>query len=256
MTDWLTERLSDRPSDLPTDSTTVRSASDVRTDVKEALVQMTPGLRALNICVLIADITDEFILGLDTLRAYDASVDVGRHVSRLEAEDLLVTEAHTTSVFSVVAAYRESQEKPLVMWLVRWHRSSEEIVHGGLPRMRHTLAMEGEIVGLRARTAELEAALEGKSEATTAAREEDSETQGQRGVTRRRVRVVAAAAPDRWDRAVLRKEQMTSDRAEASQSRVTNSAGLNEGDRVWLYRPTRTRGKSPKWRDVPGPAAS
>jgi hypothetical protein len=118
--------------------------------------------------------------------------------------------------------------------------------------MWHTLAMEGEIVGLRARTAELEAALEGKSEATTAAREEDSETQGQRGVTRRRVRVVAAAAPDRWDRAVLRKEQMASDR-------VTNSAGLNEGDRVWLYRPTRNRGKSPKYhqrRDVPGPAAS
>jgi hypothetical protein len=89
--------------------------------VKEALVQLTLGLRALNICVLVADITDEFILGLDTLRAYDASVDVGRHVPRLEGEDLLVT----ASVFSVVAAYRDPQQQPPVMWAVRWHRSSE-----------------------------------------------------------------------------------------------------------------------------------
>jgi hypothetical protein len=28
--------------------------------------------------------------------------------------------------------------------------------------------------------------------------------------------------------------------------RLANSAGYNEGDDVWLYRPTRTKGKSPK----------
>jgi hypothetical protein len=33
--------------------------------------------------VLVADITDEFILGLDNPRAYDESVDVGRHVLRM-----------------------------------------------------------------------------------------------------------------------------------------------------------------------------
>jgi hypothetical protein len=28
--------------------------------------------------------------------------------------------------------------------------------------------------------------------------------------------------------------------------RLANSAGFQEGDRAWLYRPTRTRGRSPK----------
>jgi hypothetical protein len=28
--------------------------------------------------------------------------------------------------------------------------------------------------------------------------------------------------------------------------RLANSAGFQEGDRVWLYHPTRTRGRSPK----------
>jgi hypothetical protein len=44
-----------------------------------------------------------------------------------------------------------------------------------------TLALEGEIKGLRAQTAELEAALEGKADATTSApKEVDSEADGQR----------------------------------------------------------------------------
>jgi hypothetical protein len=38
------------------------------------------GRRPLRIWVLVADITDELFLGLDILRAYDASVDVGSHV--------------------------------------------------------------------------------------------------------------------------------------------------------------------------------
>jgi hypothetical protein len=48
--------------------------------VKEALVELTLGQRAVNIWVFVADIRDEFIPGLDILRAYDESVDVGRHV--------------------------------------------------------------------------------------------------------------------------------------------------------------------------------
>jgi hypothetical protein len=45
-----------------------------------ALVELTLGRRALRIWVFLAKITDEFILGLDVLRAYDASVDLGRHL--------------------------------------------------------------------------------------------------------------------------------------------------------------------------------
>jgi predicted aspartyl protease len=47
--------------------------------VKEALVELTIGRRTLRIWVFFADITEEFILGLDNQRAYHATVDVGRH---------------------------------------------------------------------------------------------------------------------------------------------------------------------------------
>jgi hypothetical protein len=46
--------------------------------VKEALVELTLGQRVLKIWVFVAGVRDEFIMGLDILRAYDASVDVGR----------------------------------------------------------------------------------------------------------------------------------------------------------------------------------
>jgi hypothetical protein len=52
--------------------------------LKEALVELTLGRDALRIWVFVAEITDEFILlGLDVLRAYDASVDLGHNVLRL-----------------------------------------------------------------------------------------------------------------------------------------------------------------------------
>jgi hypothetical protein len=56
--------------------------------VKDAQVELTLGRRALKIWVFVAEITDEFILGLDVLRAYDASVDLGRHVLRLGREEV------------------------------------------------------------------------------------------------------------------------------------------------------------------------
>jgi hypothetical protein len=40
--------------------------------------------------------------------------------------------------------------------------------------------------------------------------------------------------------------QRGSDRMKSCYDRLTNSAVLQEGERVWLYRPTRMRGKSPK----------
>jgi hypothetical protein len=38
--------------------------------------------------VFVANITDELILGLDILRAYDASVDIGRQKLRLAEEEV------------------------------------------------------------------------------------------------------------------------------------------------------------------------
>jgi hypothetical protein len=39
---------------------------------------------------------------------------------------------------------------------------------------------------------------------------------------------------------------VASDRMKDRYDRLANSAGFQEGERVWLYRPTRTRGRSPK----------
>jgi hypothetical protein len=55
--------------------------------MKEVLVELILGQRALKIWVFVADIRGEFTLGLDILRAYDESVDVGRHVLRLGQEE-------------------------------------------------------------------------------------------------------------------------------------------------------------------------
>jgi hypothetical protein len=40
--------------------------------------------------------------------------------------------------------------------------------------------------------------------------------------------------------------KVASDSMKVRYDRMANSAKFQEGDRVWLYRPTRTRGRSPK----------
>jgi hypothetical protein len=40
--------------------------------------------------------------------------------------------------------------------------------------------------------------------------------------------------------------KLASDRMKTRYDKLANFAGYQEGDRVWLYRPTRTKGKSPK----------
>jgi hypothetical protein len=110
--------------------------------------------------------------------------------------------------------------------------------------VHYKLSLEGEIEGLRAPTAELQSEQEGKAEATIAAPKKNSEAEGQWRASCRRVRVVAAAAPDGRDSAALRTEQLASDRVQACQDRLDNSAGFSEGDHVWQYRLARNRGGS------------
>jgi hypothetical protein len=55
--------------------------------MKEVFLTLTLGRRPLKISVFVADITDELILGLDILRACDASVDIGRQTLRLAEEE-------------------------------------------------------------------------------------------------------------------------------------------------------------------------
>jgi hypothetical protein len=40
--------------------------------------------------------------------------------------------------------------------------------------------------------------------------------------------------------------EVASDRIKARYDRLANLVGFQEGDRIWLYRPTRKKGKSPK----------
>jgi hypothetical protein len=56
--------------------------------MKEAFVLLTLGWQAFRIWVFVSDIRDEFILGLDVLRAYDASVDLGRHLLLLGQKEV------------------------------------------------------------------------------------------------------------------------------------------------------------------------
>jgi hypothetical protein len=90
--------------------------------------------------------------------------------------------------------------------------------------------------------AELEAALERKTEATIEApKEEGSEAECQRRVTCRRMRIVTAADPDDRERAALRKGQLTRNQVEARQNHRSDSTRVTEGDRVRPYRPAKKR---------------
>jgi predicted aspartyl protease len=78
-----------QPEKKPSRAYVVQTASGETIPVlKEALVELTLGQRALRIWVFVAEVTDEFILGLDVLRAYDASLDLGRHLLRLGQEEV------------------------------------------------------------------------------------------------------------------------------------------------------------------------
>jgi hypothetical protein len=58
--------------------------------LKEVLFTLTLGWHPLKILVFIVGITNEFILGLDILCAYDAAVDLGPQTLHLAEEEVLL----------------------------------------------------------------------------------------------------------------------------------------------------------------------
>jgi hypothetical protein len=56
--------------------------------LKEVFLTLTLGRCPLKIWVFVANITNEFILGLDILHAYDASVDIGRQSLCMAEEEV------------------------------------------------------------------------------------------------------------------------------------------------------------------------
>jgi hypothetical protein len=72
------------PERQPNQSYTLQTVSTKAIPIlKEVLLTLTLGQRPLKIWVFVANITNEFILGLDILRAYGASVDLWRKTLRL-----------------------------------------------------------------------------------------------------------------------------------------------------------------------------
>jgi hypothetical protein len=72
--------------------------------------------RSLYVWVFVADITDDFILRLDVLQAYDASVDVGRHLLRLDRDEVPVREAPTSSVLKQLRPTESRWNSRPVCW--------------------------------------------------------------------------------------------------------------------------------------------
>jgi hypothetical protein len=56
--------------------------------LKQILLLLNLGCRPLRIWVFVGNITDKLVLGLDILRAYDASVDIGPQKLRLAEEEV------------------------------------------------------------------------------------------------------------------------------------------------------------------------
>jgi hypothetical protein len=84
--------------------------------VREALRGLTLGQLALNIWVFVGDVREEFILGLGTPRAYDASVDIGRRVLRLGRDEVPVREAPTASVLKWTRPTEDRRNGRPVCW--------------------------------------------------------------------------------------------------------------------------------------------
>lgn len=83
------EIVAGQPERKPSRTYVLQTASrETISLLKEAFVQLTLGRRTLRIWVFVADVTDEFTLGLYVLRAYDASVDLERHLLQLGQEEV------------------------------------------------------------------------------------------------------------------------------------------------------------------------
>jgi hypothetical protein len=77
------------PEREPNPSFTLQTVSGESLPIlKEVLLTLTLGRLPLRMWLFVANITDELILGLDILRAYDASVDIGRQKLRLAEEEV------------------------------------------------------------------------------------------------------------------------------------------------------------------------
>lgn len=74
-------------------------SGDINPGLKEALVQLPLGRSALSISVFIPKIRNEFVPGLQDLRAYDAVVDLKHHLLRMGEEVVIMESWNTTTIY-------------------------------------------------------------------------------------------------------------------------------------------------------------
>jgi hypothetical protein len=79
--------------------------------LQEASVEMTLGRLPVTTCVFGANIAGQFICGLDVLRAYDVSVDLGRRALRLGNEEFPVLDPKARPYTSPYIKRYETQQR-------------------------------------------------------------------------------------------------------------------------------------------------
>jgi hypothetical protein len=76
------------PERLPNQPYTLQTVSGEAFPIWKEVFLVHPGMVPTENLVLVTSITNEFILRLDILRAYDIYVDLGRQTLRLAAEEV------------------------------------------------------------------------------------------------------------------------------------------------------------------------
>jgi hypothetical protein len=111
--------------------------------LKETLVQLTLGWSAFQIWVFVTEITDEFILGLDVLRACDASVHLGPHVPRLGLEVFLWGPGARPRTFRLTLASNEVILALCEKVVTAWREGPLEAANSSVEPILNTSYQEG-----------------------------------------------------------------------------------------------------------------
>jgi hypothetical protein len=106
---------------------TLQTVSGKAFHILKEFFSLTVGRRPLKICVFVANITNNLILGLDILRPYDASVDIGREMLRMAEEVIsLWSPGAVPRPYSLVVAKNQvipAQCEGMIMARLESHRS-------------------------------------------------------------------------------------------------------------------------------------
>jgi hypothetical protein len=109
--------------------------------MKEASANLTLGRRPLLTWVFVANITDEFILGLDVLQSHDASTDLRRHVLQLGDEEVPLwrpgVRAHSSPYMKANSEMAETRYGTVAIVRLEGHMEVVDSLSGTCSRAAH-----------------------------------------------------------------------------------------------------------------------